>query len=411
MGFSLWDEVADLLGGAVVRVELAGASGQAGDLVPQCGELGDAGIEGVGVLVEQVLDVAAGSDTSGAKSQDLSDLPRVSPIACAARMKTQLADGGIGVVPVARRCSGGCREQVDLLVVANGLCGYACGGGDFPDTHKAEPNRLTLYLAARSSVEHARTSGRGVMTTTDVDLAVIGSGGAAMSAGITARQAGASVVLVKRGTLGGTCVNVGCVPSKTLLATAGARHAALWNPFPGAPTSVGHVDLAALAEQKDELVGRLRQIKYVDVAAAYGIEVHHGTARFADDTTLEVNGQPLRADAYLIATGAEPARPELPGLDRVDYLTSTTAMELTELPESLVVIGGGYVGVEQAQLFAHLGARVSVIGRLTPRAEPEIATVVRGVRPGRHHRGRRPRRGRGTRHRPGHPWSPPPGSG
>lgn len=213
----------------------------------------------------------------------------------------------------------------------------------------------------------------------DVDLAVIGSGGAAMAAGIAGRQVGASVVLVERASLGGTCVNVGCVPSKTLLAAAGARHGAVSNPFPGAPTSAGAVDLAALVGQKDELVGRLRQTKYAEVAEAYGFEVRQGEARFADESTLEVDGQSVRAHGYVVATGAEPARPELPGLDQVDYLTSTTAMEQTTLPESLVVIGGGYVGAEQAQLFAHLGTRVSLVGRLAPRAEPEVADVLREV--------------------------------
>ena len=102
----------------------------------------------------------------------------------------------------------------------------------------------------------------------DVDLAVVGSGGAAMSAAIAARQAGASVVLIERATLGGTCVNVGCVPSKTLLAAAGARHSAASNPFAGVTTSAGGVDLAALIAQKDELVTGMRQAKYADVAAA-----------------------------------------------------------------------------------------------------------------------------------------------
>ncbi|CRK55260.1 Mercuric ion reductase [Alloactinosynnema sp. L-07] len=213
----------------------------------------------------------------------------------------------------------------------------------------------------------------------DADLAVVGSGGAAMAAAIAARQAGAHVVLVERAVLGGTCVNIGCVPSKTLLAAAGARHTALANPFPGAPTCAGGVDLAALVGQKDELVGRLRKAKYADVAGAYGFPVQPGQARFADADSLTVDGQPLRARAYVIATGAEPARPALPGLDEVDYLTSTTAMEQSDLPESLVVVGGGYVGMEQAQLFAHLGARVTLIGRLAPRAEPELAAALRAV--------------------------------
>lgn len=213
----------------------------------------------------------------------------------------------------------------------------------------------------------------------EVDLAVIGSGGAAMSAGIAARQAGASVVLIELGVLGGTCVNVGCVPSKTLLAAAGARHGARTNPFGGAPTSADGVDLAALIGQKDQLIARLRGAKYADVAAAYGFEVRPGHATFLDEDTLAVDDQVLPARAYVIATGSKPARPELPGLDEVDWLTSTTAMELTELPESLVVIGGGYVGMEQAQLFAHLGTRVTIVGRLAPHSEPELAAALRAA--------------------------------
>ena len=212
-----------------------------------------------------------------------------------------------------------------------------------------------------------------------IDLVVIGSGGAAMAAAIAARQADKSVTLVEAGTLGGTCVNVGCVPSKTLLAAASVRHAALANAFPGAPTNAGAVDLAALVEQKDELVGRLRQAKYADVAEAYGVPVRSGVARFTGPDRLTVDRQVLPAKAYLIATGAAPATPDLPGLHEVDWLTSTTAMDLTELPESLVVIGGGYVGLEQAQLFAHLGTRVTLVGRIALAAEPELAAVLRQV--------------------------------
>ena len=212
-----------------------------------------------------------------------------------------------------------------------------------------------------------------------LDLVVIGSGGAAMAAAIAARQAGKTVVLVEQATLGGTCVNVGCVPSKTLLAAAGARHGALANPFPGAPTSAGPVDLGALVEQKDELVDRLRHGKYAAVADAHGFEVRPGRARFTGPDTVAVDDRPLAAHAYLIATGAQPAHPDLPGLDEVDHLTSTTAMEQTELPESMVVIGAGYVGMEQAQLFAHLGTRVTLVGRLAPAAEPELAEVLRAV--------------------------------
>ncbi|MBN9327218.1 MAG: mercury(II) reductase [Cellulomonas sp. 73-145] len=212
-----------------------------------------------------------------------------------------------------------------------------------------------------------------------VDLAVVGSGGAAMAAGIQAAGSGARVVLVEHGVLGGTCVNVGCVPSKRLLAAAGARRQALTNPFAGVPTSAGPVDLAALIHQKAELTDGLRQHKYADVADAWGFRVVAGHARFADADTLLVDERPLRAHAYVLATGALPYVGDIEGIDSVECLTSTTAMELTELPESLVVIGGGYVGMEQAQLFAHLGVPVTLVGRLAPHAEPELRRVMADV--------------------------------
>ncbi|MHA6524450.1 mercury(II) reductase [Tessaracoccus sp. G1721] len=211
----------------------------------------------------------------------------------------------------------------------------------------------------------------------EFDLAVIGTGGAAMSAAIHARLEGASVVAIESGTLGGTCVNVGCVPSKTLLAAAHTRHAALSNPFPAVPTSAGSVDLVALMRQKEDMVGKLRQTKYADVAAAYGFDILPGIASFADPATLLVDGRPVHAGAYLVATGAEPHVPAIPGLEHVDYLTSTTAMALAALPASLVVIGGGFVGLEQAQLFSRLGVQVTIVGRLAPHAEPESSSALR----------------------------------
>ena len=211
----------------------------------------------------------------------------------------------------------------------------------------------------------------------ELDLAVIGTGGAAMSAAIHARLEGASVVAIEAGTLGGTCVNVGCVPSKTLLAAAHARDASLTNPFHGAATTAGPVDLGALVRQKDDLVSMLRQTKYADIAAVYGFDIIPGTATFTNPTTLLVADQSVRAKSYLIATGAEPQIPAISGIEHVDYLTSSTAMEQTTLPTSLIVIGGGFVGLEQAQLFARLGVGVTVVGRLAPHAEPELSSELR----------------------------------
>ncbi len=219
-----------------------------------------------------------------------------------------------------------------------------------------------------------------MQTTEDaVDLIVIGTGGAAMAAGIEARTRGRTVLLVEHGPLGGTCLNVGCVPSKNLLAAAGQRHHALSNRFPGVATSADGVDVSALMAQKRDLIAGMREAKYADVAAAHGFPVRYGHARFVDERTLEVDGELLRAPAYVVATGAAPRVPELPGLDGVAFLTSTTAMEQPDLPGSMVIVGAGYVGLEQAQLWAHLEARVTLVGRFAPHSEPEVAEVLRGV--------------------------------
>jgi hypothetical protein len=189
------------------------------------------------------------------------------------------------------------------------------------------------------------------------DLAIVGSGGAAFAAAIAARRKGRRVVMVERGRVGGTCVNTGCVPSKALLAAASARHAAAeaGQRFPGIATQAGPVDLAALLAGKRDLVEGLRQDKYVDLAAAYGWEVVNGRARFVADPAdgggpalvVDLAGggtRDVRAAHYLVATGSAPFAPPIPGLDQVGYLTSTTAMELDELPRSMLVVGGNWAG-------------------------------------------------------------------
>ena len=210
-------------------------------------------------------------------------------------------------------------------------------------------------------------------------LAIVGSGGGAFAAAIAARRRGLRVAMIEGATIGGTCVNVGCIPSKALLAAAEARHRAAENRFPGITPDAGPVDFAALIAGKREIVQRMRQEKYVNLAHEYGIELIEGDARFVDGPALDVDGRRVEAEKYLVATGSEPYVPDIPGLGASDYLTSTTAMELDHLPASMIVLGGGYVGMEQAQLFAHLGTRVTVLVRsqLARREEPEIAAGVR----------------------------------
>jgi mercuric reductase len=213
----------------------------------------------------------------------------------------------------------------------------------------------------------------------DHDLAIIGSGGAAFSAAIAASEQRRRVVMIERGTVGGTCVNVGCIPSKALLAAAEARHRSTEQRFPGIRTEGPPVDFDALIAGKDEIVSGLRQEKYLDLAAEYGIELLSGDARLVAGPAITVGDLRIEAAHYLVATGAEPHVPDIPGLDEGGFLTSATAMALDHLPESLLVIGGGYVALEQAQLFAHLGARVTMLVRSTIARgeEPEIAQTLR----------------------------------
>jgi mercuric reductase len=210
------------------------------------------------------------------------------------------------------------------------------------------------------------------------DLAIIGSGGAAFAAAIAARRRDLRVAMIERAAIGGTCVNVGCIPSKALLAAAEARHRAGVSRFPGISTRAGAVDLAELIAGKREIVEGMRQRKYLDLADEYGIELINGRARFVDGPVLDVDGRQLQAEHYLVATGSEPYVADIPGLRDGGHLTSTTAMELDHLPASLIVLGGGYVALEQAQLFAHLGTRVRVLvrSRLARREEPEIAAAI-----------------------------------
>lgn len=210
------------------------------------------------------------------------------------------------------------------------------------------------------------------------DLAVIGAGSAAKAAATEARRRGKSVVMVERADPGGTCLNVGCIPSKGLLAAAEARETARNSSFPGIPTSAGSADLSLLVEAKDAFVRERREEDHVKGTEQAGIVLLRGTASFSPSgrerpalvvTAHDGEQTQLSAEHVLIGTGAQPLIPDIPGLGDVDYLTSASAMSLDRVPESLLVIGGNAIGLEQAQLFARLGARTTVV-ELAPRIAP-----------------------------------------
>ena len=213
------------------------------------------------------------------------------------------------------------------------------------------------------------------------DLAVIGAGSAGFAAAIRGAELGARVALVGHGTLGGTCVNVGCVPSKTMIrATDTVHQAAAASRFAGVGARVQINDWAAAIAQKDKLVDDMRRTKYADVLPAYNsLAYMEGRARLSGGGVC-VKGSELRADKIIIATGGSPAFPDIPGIDGVSALTSTSAMALQRLPKSLLVIGGGYVGCELAQMFARAGVTASLVcrSRLLPESEPEIGAALAG---------------------------------
>ena len=211
------------------------------------------------------------------------------------------------------------------------------------------------------------------------DLVVIGAGSAGFAAAIAAAEQGAEVALVGHGTLGGTCVNIGCLPSKTLIRAAQALHdsrAAVR--FAGLHAAAELEDWPALVQQKDALVSNLRRERYADLLSAYdSIHYIESKAQLVQGGVV-IDGVLLRANRVIIASGARPAMPPIPGVTDVEVLTSTSALSLEKLPRSLLVLGGGYIGAELAQMFARMGVRVTVVcrSRLLPAAEPEISEAL-----------------------------------
>ena len=224
---------------------------------------------------------------------------------------------------------------------------------------------------------------------TDFDLMVIGGGSAGFAAAIKGTELGKRVALVEAGTIGGTCVNVGCIPSKTLLQAAKVYHQDRHHPFEGVPHATPAADWRAVVTQKDELVSRMRQTKYVDVLAAYPeVTLIRGWARLLGGNRVEITPTTNGADptvysigSIIIATGAHPWVPPINGLEESGYLNSTTALELTERPATMIVVGANAVGLELAQLYARFGTRITlleVLPAIAPFEEPEISEALAG---------------------------------
>jgi mercuric reductase len=215
----------------------------------------------------------------------------------------------------------------------------------------------------------------------EFDLLVIGTGGAGVAAAIQAAGMGARVGIAEGGTLGGTCVNVGCIPSKNLIEAAAHYHRARQG-FPGIAPCEPTLEWSEVVRQKDVLVSDLRQAKYADVLASYPeVTILEGRARLLGGGRVRVGEVDYRARKIVLATGTSPAAPPIPGLSQVNPLDSTTAMELEELPRSMIVLGGSAVGLELGQTLARFGTKVTVIElmpRLLPNEDEAISAALEG---------------------------------
>jgi mercuric reductase len=210
------------------------------------------------------------------------------------------------------------------------------------------------------------------------DLIILGTGAAGTSAATRAHHLGVErMALVDRGPLWGTCMNTGCIPSKLLLAVGDLHYY----------RNYGHRGLEVTTKlspgevlrEKRDLIRRLQDRKAHRILGEFGVELAEGTARFVSPREIEVNGRRMEGRRFIIATGSSPSLPRVEGLSMVPYLTNIEALELEEIPGSIIVVGGRSLGLEFAQIFAHFGSKVTLLQRsprIVPEEEPEISSAL-----------------------------------
>ncbi len=215
------------------------------------------------------------------------------------------------------------------------------------------------------------------------DLVILGSGSTAFAAALRAQSYGAKVLMVEKSLPGGTCINWGCVPSKTLIHAALFYQEGRLGARLGLGEGGGTVAPERLMARKDQVVEYLRTTKYLDVLRSVpGVELATGAGRFLDPERLEVKGKIIQGERFLVAVGGNPRVPRIPGLESTPFLTSRGALLLKEIPASLIIIGGGVIAVELGQMFQRLGSRVTILEhgpRILGPVEPEPAQAVHDV--------------------------------
>ncbi len=211
------------------------------------------------------------------------------------------------------------------------------------------------------------------------DAIVLGTGQAGLPLAYALAGRGSTVAIVEKGDIGGTCINTGCTPTKTMVARAQvahyARNAERW----GVSTTGVRVNLDTIVAQKNKVVEKVRNSQTNRIGEFPSLRLYRGIAEFAGPHQVRVGDEMLESEQIFINTGARPSIPEIPGLADSGYLTNETIMELTTVPEHLMVLGGGYVGLEFAQMFSRFGSQVTVIqntAQIIPREDTEVAAEL-----------------------------------
>jgi len=211
------------------------------------------------------------------------------------------------------------------------------------------------------------------------DAIIVGTGQAGKPLSYALADLGWKVALIERAELGGSCINTGCTPTKTMVASAQvahyARDAARW----GVRVSGVEVDLPAVVARKNQVVQNARTSIQKRIDSRPNIRLVRGPARFIAPHQVQVGAEVFESQKIFINTGTRPAVPQIPGLDTVPFLTNATVMELQAVPEHLLVLGGGYIGLEFGQMFRRFGSRVTIIHngeRILPREDPEIVSAL-----------------------------------
>ncbi|OXT01766.1 dihydrolipoamide dehydrogenase [Notoacmeibacter marinus] len=213
----------------------------------------------------------------------------------------------------------------------------------------------------------------------ETDICVIGAGSGGLSVAAAAAAFGVPTVLIERDKMGGDCLNVGCVPSKALIAAARTAHEMRHGASRfGIANVEPDVDFRAVMAHVKGVIASIAPHDGIPRYTAMGVNVIEGAGRFVDNKTVEVDGKRIRARRFVIATGSRPAVPPIPGLDGVPYLTNEILFDLTERPDHLLVLGGGPIGIEMAQAFHRLGSKVTVFEaqKAMGRADREMSQLA-----------------------------------